>query len=193
MQESLAVVEARLREEYRILSVDLHERGRRKWAALQARRLGHGGKGVVHRATGLAYPTIRRGLQEITSDQVVDADRVRQAGGGRKPLTERYPGLLATLEGLVESSTRGDPETVLKWTSKSTGHLHQALREQGYQISQFWEIKQNIRCSILFHLLVPGGKCETWMVRFSSLASCCNSFFHSRFRQPLLPPPSALM
>ncbi len=136
MQESLAVVEARLREEYRILSVDLHERGRRKWAALQARRLGHGGKGVVHRATGLAYPTIRRGLQEITSDQVVDADRVRQAGGGRKPLTERYPGLLATLEGLVESSTRGDPETVLKWTSKSTGHLHQALREQGYQISQ---------------------------------------------------------
>jgi len=67
VRELLSVVEARLREEYRILSTELHERGRRKWAALQARRLGYGGQGVVHRATGLSYPTLRCGLREIDS------------------------------------------------------------------------------------------------------------------------------
>ncbi len=67
MQELFSVVESRLREEYRILSSELNERGRRKWAALQAKYLGHGGKGVVHRATGLSYPTIRSGLRDIES------------------------------------------------------------------------------------------------------------------------------
>ncbi len=136
MQKLFSVVESRLREEYRILSSELNERGRRKWAALQAKYLGHGGKGVVHRATGLSYPTIRSGLRDIESEESVDTNRVRKAGGGRKHLTERYPDLLSSLEALVESSTRGDPETVLKWTSKSTSHLHEALAKNGYRLSQ---------------------------------------------------------
>lgn len=135
MQEALEATESRLREEYRILAVELHERARRKWAALQAQRFGHGGQGIVHRATGLSYPTIRRGLREIARNEVVDPGRIRKAGGGRKRVTQRYPDILDALEGVVESSTRGDPEQVLKWTSKSIAHLHGALQDQGYEIS----------------------------------------------------------
>jgi hypothetical protein len=135
MQEALEATESRLREEYRILGVELHERARRKWAALQAQRFGHGGQGIVHRATGLSYPTIRRGLQEIARGEAVDTGRIRKAGGGRKRVTQRYPEILDALEGVVESSTRGDPEQVLKWTSKSIAHLHGALQAQGYVIS----------------------------------------------------------
>src|SRR5262249_61937033 len=58
---------------------------------------------------------------------------------------------------------------------------------------QFLEMKLNMRCSILFHLLVPGGKCETWIVRWRALASRCSSVFHRRTRLPLLPPPSAVI
>src|SRR5260370_16790157 len=54
-------------------------------------------------------------------------------------------------------------------------------------------MKEKRRCSILFHLLVPGGRWLTTMSRPSSLASFCNSRFHSRTREPLLPPPSAVV
>src|SRR3981189_1188959 len=54
-------------------------------------------------------------------------------------------------------------------------------------------MKEKSRCSILFHLLVPGGKWLTTILRPSSLANFCNSRFHSRTREPLLPPPSAVI
>ena len=58
---------------------------------------------------------------------------------------------------------------------------------------QFWLIYENIRCSILFHLLVPGGKWHTEISKFISTAKRCNSLFHSLTRDPLLPPPSAVI
>ena len=136
MQESLSDIENRLRKEYQILSVDLHERGRRKWAALQAQRLGYGGKAIVHRATGLSYPTIRRGLLDISTSCENELHHMRKVGGGRKSLLEKYPDLEKDLESLVEDTTFGDPEKPLRWTSKSTRHLCEALKEKGYDISQ---------------------------------------------------------
>ena len=132
MQESLSDIENRLRKEYQILSVDLHERGRRKWAALQAQRLGYGGKAIVHRATGLSYPTIRRGLLDISTSCENELHHMRKVGGGRKSLLEKYPDLEKDLESLVEDTTFGDPEKPLRWTSKSTRHLCEALKEKGY-------------------------------------------------------------
>ncbi len=138
MKESLSDsdIENCLQREYQILSVDLHERGRRKWAALQAQRLGYGGKTIVHRATGLSYPTIRRGLLDISSSCENELQHMRKVGGGRKSLLEKYPDLEKDLESLVEDTTFGDPEKPLRWTSKSTRHLCEALKEKGYDISQ---------------------------------------------------------
>ena len=57
----------------------------------------------------------------------------------------------------------------------------------------FWLMKANRRCSILFHLLVPGGRWQTSMVRPVSSASRCSAHYHRRTRDPLLPPPSAVI
>ena len=77
----MSEIEARLREEYWILSDDLNEGGRRKWDALQAQRIGNGCKAAVYRATGISYPTIARGLRDISSSEEDDSQRIRKAGG----------------------------------------------------------------------------------------------------------------
>ena len=93
------------------------ERGRRVFAASEARAAGHGGLAAVSLITGLARSTIGRGLQDL--DAPPPGGRVRREGGGPKPLTERDPALLSALERLVEPSTLGDPERPLLWVSKS--------------------------------------------------------------------------
>ena len=123
----------------------LDERARRVVAAAEARALGHGGVTLVAEVTGLARSTIRRGLVDVaavadvaTRDQPHGgggAPRVRRPGGGRKRLTARDPTLLRDLEALVEPATRGDPQSPLRWTSKSLSKLAVALHGQGHQIS----------------------------------------------------------
>ena len=132
-EESLKTEEC-LRAEYSILSLELNERGRRKWAAIQAKHLGHGGKGLVSRVTGLSYPTIHRGLAEIKANETTNG--IRSSGGGRKPLTVTYPDLQEVIESLLDGSTIGDPENPLKWTSKSTRHICTTLKNKGYKVSQ---------------------------------------------------------
>ena len=76
------------------------------------------------------------GLAELDGRHPAAAvDRVRRRGGGRKPATEKQPGLLAALKSLVEPVERGDPERPLRWVSKSYRHLAGGLRELGYSIS----------------------------------------------------------
>ncbi len=128
-------MEEQLRAEYFVLSPDFNERARRRWAGFQARKLGHGGKAIVHRATGISYPTIRKGIQEITSGEEVNRGRLRQPGGGRKSIVDKQPGLVKALQDLVESTTRGDPESSLRWTCKSVRNIQQALIDQGYNLS----------------------------------------------------------
>lgn len=128
-------IESSLREEYLILSEELSEKGRRKWAALQVEKIGYGGKTMLHRATGLDYKTIRRGLRDIKGGDDLGSGRIRQGGGGRKPIADKYPGILSALEILVEGNTRGDPEKLLKWTSKSVSKLHEGLGRRGYSLS----------------------------------------------------------
>jgi hypothetical protein len=99
----------------------MDERLRRRWAASEARACGRGGIAIVARATGMDRNTIVRGLREIQSpDPNEDTSRVRSAGGGRKALSDEDPGLLSALEELIDPTTRGDPETPLRWTCKST-------------------------------------------------------------------------
>jgi len=109
------------------------ERGRRVFAASEARAAGRGGLTVVSQITGLARSTIGRGLKDLGAPP--PRGRVRHEGGGGRPLTERDPTLLADLERLVEPTTRGDPERPLLWVSKSLDKLASALGEMGHAIS----------------------------------------------------------
>jgi hypothetical protein len=113
----------------------MDERQRRLWAGTEAKALGRGGIAVVARATGLARNTIVRGLTDLVQRKTASSDRVRRPGGGRKRKTVLAPGLTAALEALVEPVTRGDPESPLRWTSKSARHLAEELNEQGFDVS----------------------------------------------------------
>jgi hypothetical protein len=125
-----------IKSRFDMLSPILGERGRRRFAATEAQAAGHGGIMAVHQATGLARSTIGRGLAELRLGGDQPDGRVRRPGGGRRKATETQPGLLAALEGLVQSSIRGDPEAPLRWVSKSQRRLSAALAEQGFTAGQ---------------------------------------------------------
>jgi hypothetical protein len=129
----------RIRNKYRSLEPEMDERLRRQWAAAEARDVGWGGISAVAQATGLSRTTITAGLRELALPQperVTEAHRVRRPGGGRKSVTETDPGLLGALEALIEPTTRGDPESPLRWTCKSTRHLAEELRRQNHPVGE---------------------------------------------------------
>lgn len=124
-----------VRRKYERMSAVLNERGRRIWASVEAEAIGYGGKSIVAKASGLSRTTLNKGL--TTTDDATTADphgRIRKVGGGRKKLTHQEPKLLSTLEALVEPTTRGDPESALRWTCKSTRQLASALESMGFRI-----------------------------------------------------------
>jgi transposase len=128
----------RIRHKFQSLNPVLDERSRRQWAAAEAQELGYGGVSVVARATGLARDTIYTGLRELEYRQrhphEPPSQRLRQAGGGRKSLLELDADLVSALEALVEPLTRGDPESPLRWTCKSTRQLAAELGGRGHPI-----------------------------------------------------------
>jgi hypothetical protein len=117
----------------------MDERMRRQWAAVESRAYGWGGLRAVSRATGLSPNTIKRGLAELvareTGPDTEISTRIRRSGGGRKRATEADPQLAAALERLVDPATRGDPESPLRWTCKSTTQLARELTRQGHSVS----------------------------------------------------------
>lgn len=113
----------------------MNERVRRLWAATEARTAGRGGFSAVIRATGMSAQTLTKGIKELDSGETLDSGRIRRPGGGRKSAKALDPGLVTALEKLVEPVTRGDPESSLRWTSKSTRVLSAELCKQGHQVS----------------------------------------------------------
>jgi transposase len=120
-------------ERFRALAPELSERGRRIWAASEARAAGRGGIAAVARASGISENTIRKGVREIEAGERLEEGRVRRRGAGRKPIAETDPELLEALEALVAEDCRGDPMQVLLWTSKSVRTLAAELRERGHE------------------------------------------------------------
>jgi Rhodopirellula transposase DDE domain len=128
----------RIRRKFDALGPVMDERLRRQWAAAEAAELGWGGVCAVATATGLSRTTITAGLRELR-DRAEQPDaalpaRIRRPGGGRKPLSATDPGLLPALEALVDPVTRGDPESPLRWTCKSTRRLAEELTRQGHPV-----------------------------------------------------------
>ncbi len=128
--------EAEIRAKYDALRPVMDERMSRLWAGAEADAIGEGGIAAVERATGLSRTTIRLGRYElaggVSTDDVVN---VRRPGGGRPRIEDTSPEIIGVLEALVDPVTRGDPESPLRWTSKSTRKLADELRAGGYTIS----------------------------------------------------------
>jgi hypothetical protein len=114
----------------------LNERDRRLALATEAKSWGRGGISAVHEATGASKATIRRGKTELDNDPAEQpCDRVRKPGGGRKKAEVADPELVGELEKLIEPETRGDPESPLRWTTKSTRQLARQLTEKNHPVS----------------------------------------------------------
>ncbi|HME03050.1 MAG TPA: ISAzo13 family transposase [Solirubrobacteraceae bacterium] len=125
--------EAAIAERYRLMSAELNERQRRRFAASEARTFGRGGIAAAARACGLAENTVRKGLAELEEPGSLEAGRVRRQGAGRPAGEDSDPELLDALRALVGDDVRGDPERVLLWTSKSVRNLARELTAQGHQ------------------------------------------------------------
>jgi Rhodopirellula transposase DDE domain len=133
VEEQVALIQRK----YRAIAPYLNERSRRLWAASEARALGHGGQKRVHEATGLSCATISKGERELAAAEAgqVETERIRKTGGGRKSKLEVDKTLQQDLADILESSTRGDPATPLRWSSKSTRKIAAALNQGRHRVS----------------------------------------------------------
>jgi hypothetical protein len=123
-----------LKARYRKLLTRLDERSRRLVAAADCVALGRGGISQVARASGLSRPTLYQGIGELEGPEQ-SLGRIRRPGGGRKSAEQKYPRLAGVLEKLVEPTARGDPMLPLRWTTKSTRKLAEALAAKGIKVS----------------------------------------------------------
>ena len=112
----------------------LNERTLRIWSATEAKMFGHGGVTALSKVTGLSRATIHRGLKDLKSKKI-PIENIRKPGAGRKKLIVTDENILGDLEALLEPATRGDPESILLWTCKSTRQLAKELNKNGYRIS----------------------------------------------------------
>ncbi len=128
--------EGAIRTRYGALSAALDERSRRLLLGAEAHAAGRGGQAAVARATGASAATIRRGLRELGEPAGgLARGRIRRPGGGRKRAVELDPTLRRDLEALIEPTSRGDPISPLRWTTKSVRRLASELERQGHQVS----------------------------------------------------------
>ena len=124
-----------------MLESSLNERSRRVWAAAEAQALGYGGASLVSQATGISRSTISRGRKETRARRGAPEGRIRRPGGGRKSATRLDPRLKQALEALVDPGSRGDPESPLRWTCKSTRLLARELSAADHHASD-WLVRQ---------------------------------------------------
>jgi hypothetical protein len=133
-----ANVLGQIRRKFCALRPEMDERMRRQWAAAEAKELGWGGISLVSEATGLSRPTISVGIKELElspNKRTEEAQQIRRPGAGRKRLADVDTELIAALEALIEPGTRGDPESPLRWTCKSTRRLAEELTQQRHPVS----------------------------------------------------------
>jgi len=122
---------------YRALAAHLNERTRRLWAATEAIAVGYGGISIVADAIAIDRNTIRAGMHELSgSAPVAEIVRIRRVGGGRKKLVDTDHILSTDLNRLVDPETRGDPESPLRWTTKSVERIAAALQDMGHRIGR---------------------------------------------------------
>lgn len=186
------VIEAHIAEKYESIKPYLNERTRRIWAATEALALGRGGISEVARATRLSRTTIYTAIAELQRQALAPnaeslLQPIRRTGSGRKKLTTKDPDLVADLLSLVEASTRGDPESPLLWTCKSTPKLAAELQAQGHQVSQqtVWRLLESMDYSLQAnHKVHEGGDEIDRDAQFLHIAKLVKQF--QRQHQPVI-------
>lgn len=114
----------------------LREKDRRRYAAIEAQKLGHGGISYIERVLGCDSNTISKGIRELSNPEALEQTRIREQGGGRKRCLEIIPGLEAAFLQVVENYTAGSPmEAKVKWTNLTQQEIADRLREQGIEVS----------------------------------------------------------
>jgi len=115
----------------------LNERQRRLFLATEAEAIGYGGVSRISKVSGVSRVTITQGIKELKSDDVyaLEHERSRKGNGGRKRITELYPGIYEQIEEIIQPHTKGSPESPLMWTSKSVRKLQSALEVEGIKVS----------------------------------------------------------
>jgi transposase len=126
---------AGIEERFKRLRGVLDERSRRLLVAAESEAMGPRGISTVARATGVSRQVIRQGIAELKEAAVLPERRIRRSGGGRKSAVKLDPSLKADLEELLESTTRGDPESALRWTCRSVRNLEAELKSRGHAVS----------------------------------------------------------
>ncbi len=130
------VDEAGIRQRYQVLAGVVDERVRRLMVAAESLAIGRGGQVAVAHATGVSRTTIQQGIREVQQPELqAGKGRIRRSGGGRKAMVVIDPTLRDDLDRLVEPTSRGDPESPLRWTCKSVRRLAEELKAQGHQTS----------------------------------------------------------
>lgn len=124
-----------IRTRYNTLSPHLNEKQRRHMLAAEARLIGWGGITTVSSATGVSKQVIINGLKELKEPQSVDSSRIRKPGAGRPSKEKEYPELTEEILKRVDSSTRGDPESTIRYCSKSLRIITSDLNKDGYKVS----------------------------------------------------------
>ena len=127
------MLEEVISKKYNLLKPFLDEKSKRLFAAAEALSLGN--ISLVSRAMDISEETIKKGCNELESGETLSDDKIRAPGGGRKKSVEKDPALLSDLETLIEPTSRGDPESPLRWTSKSTRKLAEELKKIGHKVS----------------------------------------------------------
>jgi len=128
-------VHPEIKARYDALRPALDERARRLLLAAESQAFGPGGISAVSKTTGVSRRVIRQGLAELKQPAAMVGGRIRREGGGRKKAVDLDPSLKVDLEQLLESTTRGDPEAPLRWTSKSVRNLMRELQSKGHTVS----------------------------------------------------------
>lgn len=126
---------AGITDRYKRLRGLLDERSRRLLVAAESESVGAGGISAVSKATGVSRQVIRQGMAELKEAAVLPERRIRRSGGGRKKAQVLDPALKSDLEELLESTTRGDPESPLRWTCRSVRNLESELNNKGHTVS----------------------------------------------------------
>lgn len=113
----------------------LNEKHRRLLVGAEALSIGYGGVKILSDITGMNCQTIRRGISELENGKNKFSEKIRNAGGGRKKISDKNPEIKKILEEIIEPDTRGDPETPLRWTCKSVRNITDLLKEEGCDVS----------------------------------------------------------
>ena len=129
------MTEAVLKKKYKAIMPHLNERQKRLLVAAEAQSFGYGGGAKVYKCSGVARSTIYRGMKDLEAETKLGKSKSRRAGGGQKKLEVKQPGIVEDLNKLVDPESRGDPESPLKWTLKSTREIEGELKKHGYKIS----------------------------------------------------------